>query len=365
VSPTTTQEEPTSLRAPAAPSHRRHENAAEERAGCLETDQRGLAATPHRRFTDMTNTQQTTISTAQNRTSGKEASGNETQATGLTLRAGRLEDAETCGYICYKAFKAIAHQHNFPPDFPSPEVAAGLLTSLLSRDDIYSVVAEADERVVGSNFLWENGAIAGVGPITIDPAAQNVAVGRRLMEDVLRRAEERNVAGVRLVQVAYHNRSLSLYTKLGFDAREPLSNLQGPAIEQQIPGYAVRPATEDDLDACNKVSLKVHGHHRGSELLEAIGQGSASVVEHGGRITGYTTTVGFFGHTVGESNEDLKALIGAAPDFPGPGFLLPTRNAEVLRWCLERGLSIVQPMTLMSVGLYNEPAGAFMPSVLF
>ena len=289
----------------------------------------------------------------------------EKQATRLMLRAGRSEDAEKCGSICYEAFKAIADEHNFPPDFPSPEVSGGLLTSLLSRGDIYRVVAEVDGRVVGSNFLWENGTIAGVGPITIDPAAQNAAVGRRLMEEVLRRAEERKVAGVRLVQAAYHNRSLSLYTKLGFDAREPLSNLQGPAIEQQVPGYTVRPATEEDLDACNKVSLKVHGYHRAPELLEAIGQGTANVVEYDGRITGYTTTVGFFGHTVGESNEDLKALIGAAPDFPGPGFLLPTRNGEVLRWCLERGLRIVQPMTLMSVGLYNEPNGAFMPSVLY
>ena len=287
------------------------------------------------------------------------------QTKGVTLRTGIAEDAENCGSICYEAFKAIADEHNFPPDFPSSEDAVGLLTSLLSRHDVYSVVAEADGRVVGSNFLWENGTIAGVGPITIDPASQNVAVGRSLMEDVLRRAEERNIAGVRLVQAAYHNRSLALYTKLGFDAREPLSNLQGPAIELQITGYAVRPATEEDLDACNKVSLKVHGYHRGPELLEAIRQGSANVVEHDGRITGYTTTIGFFGHTVGESNEDLKALIGAAPEFPGPGFLLPTSNGEVLRWCLERGLRIVQPMTLMSVGLYNEPAGAFMPSVLY
>ena len=289
----------------------------------------------------------------------------ETQTTGLTLRAGRSEDAEASGSILYAAFEAIADQHNFPPDFPSPEVAVGLVGSLLARDDVYSVVAEADGRVVGSNFLWENGTIAGVGPITIDTAAQNVAVGRRLMEDVLRRARERNIAGVRLVQAAYHNRSLSLYAKLGFEPREPLSNLQGPAIEQQIPGYSVRPATEEDLGACNELSLKVHGHHRGPELLEAVGQGTATVVEHGGRITGYSTTVGFFGHTMGESNEDLKALIGAAPEFPGPGFLLPTRNGEVLRWCLERGLRIVQPMTLMSVGLYNEPAGAFMPSVLY
>src|SRR5918997_1007587 len=290
----------------------------------------------------------------------------ETQTAGLTLRAGRSEDAETCGFICYEAFKAIADQHNFPPDFPSPEVSGGLITSLLARGgEIYSVVAEVDGRVVGSNFLWENGTIAGVGPITNDPSVQNVAVGRRLMEDVLQRARERNIAGARLCQAAYHNRSLALYTKLGFDTREPLSNLQGEAIEQEIPGYAVRSATEEDLDACNKVCLRVHGHHRGPELLEAIRQGTAAVVEHGGRISGYTTQIGFFGHTVGESNEDMKALIGAAPGFAGPGFLLPTRNGEVLRWCLERGMRVVQPMTLMSVGLYNEPAGAFMPSVLY
>lgn len=313
----------------------------------------------------MTNTEQTAVATAENETRGKEASMNGTQAIELTLRAGRSEDAEDSGSICFEAFGAIAAQHDFPPDFPSTEVAVGLLTSLLSRDDVYSVVAEVDGRVVGSNFLWENGTIAGVGPITIDPAAQDVAVGRRLMEDVLRRAEERGFAGVRLVQAAYHNRSLSLYTKLGFDAREPLSNLQGPAIGQKIPGHAVRPATEEDLDACNELSFKVHGHHRGPELLEAIRQGTAAVVEHGWRITGYTTGIGFFGHTIGESNEDLKALIGAAPGFPGPGFLLPTRNGEVLRWCLERSLRIVQPMTLMSVGPYNEPRGVFMPSVLY
>ena len=287
------------------------------------------------------------------------------EETGLTLRAGRSEDANTCGSICYEAFKALGDQHNFPPDLPSPEVAGGLIMSLLSRGDIYSVVAEVDGRVVGSNFLWENGAIASVGPITIDPSAQNVAVGRRLMEDVLQRARERGIAGVRLVQAAYHNRSLSLYTKLGFDTREPLSTLQGPAIGQDILGYAVRSATEDDLGACNKLCLKVHGHDRGPELLEAVGQGTVTVVEHGGRITGYTTMIGFFGHTVGESNEELKALIGAAPAFPGPGFLLPTRNSEVLRWCLEQGLRIVQPMTLMSLGLYNEPRGAFMPSILY
>ena len=37
------------------------------------------------------------------------------------------------------------------------------------------------------------------------------------MAAVLQRAAAKNFPGVRLVQAAYHNRSLSLYTKLGFE----------------------------------------------------------------------------------------------------------------------------------------------------
>ncbi|HEY1236292.1 MAG TPA: GNAT family N-acetyltransferase [Candidatus Binatia bacterium] len=283
----------------------------------------------------------------------------------INFRQGKPGDAEICASICHEAFKTIADRHNFPHDFSDRESALGLLSELLGREDVYSIVAEKDRHIVGSNFLWENGVIAGVGPITVEPGVQNSAIGRQLMENVLRRAHERRFVGVRLVQSAYHNRSLSLYTKLRFDAREPLSNVQGPPILAQIPGYAVRQANERDLEACNWLCIRVHGHDRAAQLAEAIRQETATVVEHDSRITGYATMIGFFGHAVGESNEDLKALIGAAPAFPGPGFLVPTRNSELLRWCLGNGLRINQPMTLMSMGLYNEPAGGFLPSIIY
>jgi GNAT superfamily N-acetyltransferase len=283
----------------------------------------------------------------------------------ISLRPGRPDDAETCGRICYEAFNTIADQHNFPHDFPDVNAAVGLLSYLFSSNDIYSVVAEVDGRTAGSSFLWENAIVAGVGPVTVDPAVQNAAAGKSLMEEMLRRAHERRFAGVRLVQAAYHNRSLALYTKLGFDTREPLSTIQGPPPKIEITGHPVRAATENDLEGCNKLCIKVHGHDRGAEVRDAINQGTATVVEHAGKITGYATVVGFFGHAVGETNEDLKALIGAAEAFVGPGFLLPTRNSDVLRWCLANGLRVVQPLTLMSTGLYNEPAGAFLPSIVY
>jgi hypothetical protein len=110
---------------------------------------------------------------------------------------------------------------------------------------------------------------------------------------------------------------------------------------------------------------RVHGYDRNAELQNAIGQGTATVVEHLGRVTGYATEIGFFAHAIGENNEDLKALIGAAPTFTGPGFLVPTRNHDLFRWCLEHRLRLVKQATLMTIGLYNEPAGAYLPSILY
>jgi GNAT superfamily N-acetyltransferase len=283
----------------------------------------------------------------------------------VTLRTGRAEDARSCGLICYEAFKAIADEHNFPRDFPVYDITVGLMSYLLSDANYYSVVAEMDGRIVGSNFLWEGDSIAGVGPITVDPQLQNASVGKQLMENVIRRADERGFAAIRLVQATYHNRSLSLYAKLGFDIREPLSVLQGPAIDVTLPGYSVRQAIQADLETCNKVCFTIHGHTRNQELLDAIHRGTATLVEHNGKVTGYTTQLSFFGHTVAETNYSLQALIGAAQNFPGPGFILPSRNTNLLRWCLQNGLRIVQPMTLMSRGLYNQPAGVYLPSVLF
>src|SRR5262249_46208171 len=245
------------------------------------------------------------------------------------------------------------------------EVAIGLLAWMLAHPGFYSVIAEIDGRIVGSNFLDERNRIAGVGPITVDPAVQNRAIGRHLMDAVHERVAERSFAGVRLIQAGFHTRSLSLYAKLGYDVREHLACMQGKALGISIEGHVVRPAAEADVEGCNQVCQEVHGHNRDGELRDAIAQGTASVVEHDGRITGYATIIGFFGHAVGQTNKDLKALLGAATEFAGPGFLLPTRNGELFRWCLSRGLRIAQPMTLMSKGLYNEPAGAFLPSILY
>lgn len=284
----------------------------------------------------------------------------------FTLRRPKPEDARRLGEICYEAFKTLSESHGFPADFPVVEAAVGLMSMMIPAPFAYGVVAEdSDGRILGSNFLWTMDAVAGVGPITVDPAAQNSSVGKAMMLDVLRKGDEVGALSIRLVQAAFHNRSLSLYTKLGFNTVEPLSLMQGPKIGSRIEGYNVRPMTAADLDGVEAVCRRVHGISRRNEAAGAIQQGSAKVVEHDGRITGYATVLGFFGHSVGESNEDLQALIAEADEFAGNGFLLPTRNSDLMRWCLDRGLRVVEPLNLMSRGIYQEPRGAFLPSILF
>jgi GNAT superfamily N-acetyltransferase len=282
-----------------------------------------------------------------------------------TVREATPEDGEDCGRIFYNAFESIATRHNLPVEPPSREFTRFMVGEMLANDGFLGLVADRGEEVLGSAFVDERTVIAGIGPVTIDPAEQDVGVGRALMEAVLQHERDRGAVGVRLVQTAYHYRSLALYTKLGFVVREPLSVIQGTPPVLSVPGLGVRPARERDLASCNALCARVHGHDRDGELRDAIDVGTAHVVERPEGICGYATGFGYGSHAVAETNEHLIALISSAQAFMGLGILVPTRNTDLLRWCLAHGLKLVQQSTLMTIGLYNEPCGAWLPSIAY
>ena len=269
----------------------------------------------------------------------------------VTLRSAVRADIPEGGRILYEAFATLAQSHGFAPDFPTVAVATGCMRGLIENPGFYGIVAERDGRIVGSSFLDERSTIAAIGPVSVDPIAQDARVGRTLMEAMLERAAERQVPGVRLVQISYHNRSLSLYTKLGFDVRETFAAMHGEPLRLTLPGYPVRPATADDEAACNALCIRVHGHDRSGEVRHAIDKGKARVVERLGRITGYTTGISYFNHSVAGTNDDLAALIGAAPRLDPPGIVVPLNNSGLFRWCLAQGLRVVFVMNLMAIGI--------------
>jgi len=277
----------------------------------------------------------------------------------VTLRAGTPDDAEDCREITVAAFKTIADQHNMQGDTIGPAPTPGRA----SNPKAHVIVAEIDGRIVGSAGMDERCDIVGVGPVTVDPTEQNSGIGRMLMDAVVARIAQTKAPGARLMQDAFHSRSLVLYIKAGFSVREPTVIMQGAALNLQIPGCSVRAGTATDVKGCNLLYESTHGMHRGGEVESAANSERLLVVERDGRITGYSTTVGFFGHSVGETNDDLKALIGGVESFPGAGFHLPAKDTELFQWCLDNGLKMVRAMTLMSIGLYYEPKGPYLPSI--
>ncbi len=64
----------------------------------------------------------------------------------VQIRPATQNDVTICGKIAYLAFKSIADQHNFPPDFPSVEDAVGVVSAMVASPRIYGIVAEAGGR---------------------------------------------------------------------------------------------------------------------------------------------------------------------------------------------------------------------------
>lgn len=294
----------------------------------------------------------------------------------IQIRAMREEDVESCGRICHAAFRGIAERHNFRPDFPTPEAAIQLTQAFFASPDVFSVVAERDGEVVGSNHLWEYDAIRAVGPITVDPDAQAKGAGRMLMEAVIERGkpnahetgEKVKSAGVRLVQDSFNSTSLSLYASLGFEVREPLVLMEGHVGGDVPPDVTVRALKEEDYASCAELCRLVHGFDRLNELKNTPPFLTSFVAVRDGRITGYASAPQFWAlnHAVAETMSDMTALLaGTSNLLQGEpiSFLLPTRQSSLFQWCLQKGLRVLKPMTLMSMGEYHEPRSCYLPSV--
>jgi predicted N-acetyltransferase YhbS len=283
----------------------------------------------------------------------------------ITLREAQPEDTEELSRILFEAFGAIHDHHRFPRDFPSIEAATGMLIGWIPHPQVWGVVAEAEGRVVGSNFLDERDPIAGVGPITVDPEAQNSGVGRRLMAAVLERGAD--APGIRLVQDGFHMRSLSLYTSLGFGVTAACILMSGMP-RGDADNVEVRPLVEGDLEQCAALSEQVHGITRTGALRDALQAFSPYVALRDGRIVAYATTLNFWpmAHAVAETADDLRGLLlGAAEASGEPLAMLVPLRSELFPWCLAQGLRALKPMNVMTRGSYQEPDGAWFPSVLY
>jgi GNAT superfamily N-acetyltransferase len=287
----------------------------------------------------------------------------------LTIRSIEQADAEICGKIGFQAHKAVSSAHGYPSEQPSIEFAVEMIKTLLANPYSRGYLAEQEGRFLGSIFVhkFPPSPVAAIGPLTVDPSAEGGGVGRALMEAALMEARKHDYNQVRLIQSPSHLRSFALYTKCGFALREPLFLMQGSSSPSTLQKkYDIRAAELRDISAYNQICVSIHGFSRELELQHAIDQRVASVaIDSTGGISGYAAGIGFFGHAVAKTNEVLKALIANSSAILGPGFFVPGRNSDLVRWLLDAGFSIAWPANLMTVGDYVEPLGPFLPSIAY
>ncbi len=285
----------------------------------------------------------------------------------MTLRPATTTDASACGRIIYEAFLSIAIRHDFPPDFPDLESGVAVARMLLRLPGYVAVVAEEAGRTIGCTFMSERDRVRGVGPVSVDPAAQDRGAGRRMMEAML--ARRTGTDPVRLVQDAFNTASMSLYTSVGFDVKEPLVLVEGAAAGAAPTGIEVRPMRTADLPACHDLCARVHQFDRRADVETALDNFTPFVALRGERLTAYASAAAFWktNHGVAETLEDMTALLlGAARLTRQPiSFLLPIRDGDFFRWALGAGLHVVKPLSLMAIGRYRDPRGCWFPSVLY
>jgi len=270
------------------------------------------------------------------------------------------------GRICFEAFRHVTDQHGFERDFPDAEVAARVLGLVLSLPRSFGIAARSEGRLLGSNFMILTDAVAGVGPITVDPACHGRGVGRRLMQAALEYAAQHRFEGARLLQDSFNTSSLSLYASLGFEVREPIGLMKAaPATAADV---SVRAAVVDDLPALEDLCRKFYRVSRRNELAAWLDRGLVVLVrERQGRVRGYLAP-GKVGHGVAETEADALALIGQISRHAPPGgdsFFCPLRNASLFRAALQSGCRLARVMTLMTRGPYEEPSPVWLPSVAY
>ncbi len=272
------------------------------------------------------------------------------------------------GRICFEAFKGISDAHGFPLDIPTIEAAQSIIGWMAGSSHVHGVAAIENGKLLGSNFVTIHDDAAGVGPITIDPAAQSRGLGRRLMQWAVDEARAKGSEQIRLVQDSFNLASLSLYSSMGFDVKESvaLMAIAGAAAEAPDPG--IRGIVESDLPAVERLSREYYGVSRRNEVGAHFASGACTLIrERDGRAAGFYLP-GFIGFGVAENNADALTLIReAARVAPADALLVfcPLRNTDLYRQLLKAGARAIKVLTLMAMGPYREPSGAWMPSILF
>ncbi len=281
----------------------------------------------------------------------------------IAIRVANVDDSEGIAQVCAAAFSELEERQRIRVPIADIDIARRMVSSKFTEPDIYRVVAESSGIVVGFAFLDLREDIGQIGPIGVSPATQSKGAGKELVAAALRHADKQKVPTITLGTGAGNHLNLALYSQMGFACLALMAAFTGDKANYRPTDRIIRSMAIDDVDQCVQLSISEHGYSKGAEIRQSISQGSGRVVELADQITGYTTGINFFGHSVGRANDDLTALIATAESYGKPGFLVPASNNELMRWCLGNGLRISYQAILMVRGELPKAVNSYLPHI--
>jgi ribosomal protein S18 acetylase RimI-like enzyme len=281
------------------------------------------------------------------------------------------EDFPRVAVIFREAFNELYARRGFGQVVPDASVGIAIAAAYQTLDPEGCLVATSRGEIVGSGFLHPRGRTAGIGPVTVDPAAQGRGAGHALVAELCRRADAAGVRSLRLIQDAFNEASFALYGRAGFVAREALvrSSFRSPR------GYAddrsIRRAQASDVSAVIEHEARLVGISRPQdyELLLRTGEvfiaGEPTITGSLARIA--RGDVAVLGPASAESLDVLVALIEAATSELRPRtdtrLLVPARTPDLLDRLFAMGLEVHSLCTYMVRGEYRPFTEYYVPTL--
>jgi GNAT superfamily N-acetyltransferase len=158
-----------------------------------------------------------------------------------------------------------------------------------------ALAAEADGKLVGSNFVTNWGSFGFFGPLSVEPKLWDQKVAQRLLEPTIEMFRSWGCRHTGLFTFSHSPKHAALYQKFGYWARflTPVMSKQ-PAVsnEGSYICFSKLPANEQEamLSACRETTDKIYEGLDISREIRAVDQqtlGDTILLHHGSKITAF------------------------------------------------------------------------------
>lgn len=241
------------------------------------------------------------------------------------LAEGDLVDADRVMRLAFGTFLGLAEPMAFLGD-------GDYVRSRWTADPSAALAAEADGRVVGSNFATRWGSVGYFGPLTVHPALWDRGIARRLLARTMEIMDGWRLSHTGLFTFGHSAKHIALYQSYGFLPRFLTAVLSAPissspaADSAEWTTYSAEPDQVGRLADCAALTDTVypgldlsrelracHEQGLGDTVLLVDGSGFAVCHVGPGSEAGTGTCVVKF--AAARAASDFERLVGACAGF--------------------------------------------------